>query len=204
MVARGLAEIRVVLGLLWTVLILGLGFWLAGKVSLPMPSLPRPQIDEKVTLALLQSEQLTFLVTRRTTTQIVVEHSESDWSGEWRGVLWATVSWRWGVDMRKVAASDLRREGDLLLVKLPDPELLDFGIEPGSTGYICKATALPKLMDFSRGGGQRQQLEARLREQTLKFAAQRQMLPTRQEILTQLNQAAEALGQSGTIHLRFE
>ena len=63
------------------------------------------------------------------------------------------------------------REGSVLVVHLPEPELLDFALVPGSEGFISKSTAIPKLLDFARGGWQRQLLEQRVRDQALKFAA---------------------------------
>ncbi|HAU36486.1 MAG TPA: hypothetical protein DCX07_02060, partial [Phycisphaerales bacterium] len=167
---------------LWVVLLVSLG-WAVGRHG----SLSPARIDEKATLSVLQSEELAFLVTRRAVTQVVLEHRESDLWGEWHGVLWASVSWRWGVDMRKIAPADLSRQGDTLVVRLPEPELLDFAMEPGSVGFISKSTAAPKLLDFARGGWQRSVLEAQLRRRALEFAAAHHLLPSRREIVAQLN-----------------
>ena len=147
---------------------------------------------------------MAFLVTRRSVTQIVVVHGESDWPGEWRGVLWCTVSWRWGVDLQKIGPSDIHREGSVLVVHLPEPELLDFALVPGSEGFISKSTAVPKLLDFARGGWQRQTLEQRVREQALKFAADQELLPGRSQIAHQLNEAAKTLIRTAGVEMRFE
>jgi hypothetical protein len=48
----------------------GLTSWLGRPAS--------PRSDEQVTLSVLKSEAMAFLVTRRSVTQIVVVHSESD------------------------------------------------------------------------------------------------------------------------------
>jgi hypothetical protein len=160
-------------------------------------------IDEKATLSILRSEAMSFLVTRRTATQIVIEHSESDWLGEWRGVLWATVTWRYGVDLGRITEKDIRREGDAIFVKLPEPELLDFGIEPGSVGFMSKSTAIPKMLEFARGGWQRGVLEERLKEKAMQFAKDQKLLPSRADLLRQMNDAAGALSQAG-IKIRFE
>ena len=205
MSVNGLPEDRAIWKVLWSVLLIGLGFGAAMYFGKPRLSLiPPPQVQEKVDLSILRSEQLAFLVARRTVTQVVIQHHEESWSGWWEGVLWATVSWRWGVDLRKLKDSNIRRQGDVYVVTLPGPELLDFGIEPGSVGFMAKATAVPKLADILQNGSQRKLLEDRLTEHTMKFAAQEGLLPTRPEIVRQLNDAASALGGQGNLKIRFE
>ena len=189
---------KVLNGILWVVLAVGLSVGVTALMRAPA------RADEKATLSVLQSEQMAFLVTRRSKTQIVIEHEESQWLGEWHGVLWATVSWRYGVDMKKVTAADIRREGGIAVVRLGEPELLDFTVDPGSVRFMSKATAVPKLQDFFRGGSQRQQLEAALREHAIKFAQDQRLLPTRQEIVQQLNDASALLERAAGAKLRFE
>ena len=193
---------RAITALLWAI-VLGVVGWAIGR-HWALPSQPARQVDERVTLSVLQSQELAFLVTRRTVTQIVIEHAESDLWGEWRGVLWANVAWTWGVDMTKVTAQDLSRDGDSLVVRLPEPELLAFAIEPGSLGFLSKSTALPKLIDFSRGGWQRSILEGQVHERAMEFAQANGLLPTRQEIAAQLNHSAALLEAAVGTKIRFE
>jgi len=189
---------RALNAVLWIVILVGLACAL--YVHWPW----RPHFDQKATLSVLQSEQLVFLVTRRSKTQIVIEHRESDWAGEWRGILWATVSWRYGVDMKKLSLSDIRGDGQMTVIHLPDPELLDFALEPGSVGLMSKSTAVPKLQDFFMGGTQRQLLESQLREHALEFAQDQSLLPTRKEIVDQLNAASALLEKAAGSRLQFE
>ncbi len=81
---------KVITGLLWIILLAGLLAWLAPRF---MPSLadltPEPEVKQQATLSVLRSETLAFLVTRRNVMQVVVEHGETSWSGQWRGVLWS-------------------------------------------------------------------------------------------------------------------
>lgn len=162
------------------------------------------RIDEKATLSLLRTEALAFLVTHRSATQIVVEYDEADWLGEWHGVLWATVSWRWGVDLKKLTEKDIRRQGETIFVHLGEPELLDFAIDPGSVGFLSKSTAMPKVMDFFRGGWQRKILEQRLRERAMAFARDQKLCPDRRQMVDQLNVATEAFRAAAKLELRFE
>jgi len=179
--------------------LIGLGVWLA----LGLWRLPATRVDERTTLSILRSEAMAFLVTRRLATQIVVEYEESDWLGEWRGVLWATVRMYHGVDLKKIEASDIRREGDVIHVRLPQPELLDFCVEPGSVGVLTKSTAIPRVLSILRNG-HRRQLEQALQQRALEFAGRQGMLPTREEIVRQLNTAVSALSASTGVTIRFE
>ena len=187
---------------LWGVLALGVGFVVGRRWD--APPAPAAAVDERATLSVLQSEQMAFLVTRRTVTQVVIDHRESDVLGEWRSVLWASVSFRWGVDMTKLGPDDLTRRGDVLIVHLPEPELLDFALVPGSMGYLSKSTALPKLADYCRGGWQRGILEDQVRHRAMEFAAQRRLLPSRQEIVAQLNGSSDLLAVALGMKVRFE
>jgi hypothetical protein len=183
------------------VVAVGLGFSVGRRWD--SPPAPARAIDERATLSVLQSEQLAFLVTRRAVTQVVFEHRESDLLGEWRGVLWASVI-RWGVDMTRIGPGDLTRRGDVLIVRLPQPDLLDFALVPGSVGYMGKATALPKLTDYCRGGYQRSLLEGRIRQRAMEFAAAQNLLPTREQIVAQLNGSSELLSSATGLQVRFE
>ena len=195
---------KIITGLLWAILVAGALAWLASRYLPSAVDLtPEVKVQEHVTLSILQNEALVFLVTRRTATQIVVEHEESSWLGQWRGVLWATVRIHYGVDLEKIEEKDVRQEGNATLITLPEPQVLDFAIEPGSIGFLSKSTAVSKIDDLLNNG-QRRLLEGRLRECALEFAQKRGMLPARAELVQQLNQAVSLLAAEGTVRLRFE
>lgn len=181
--------------------------WLFGGGSAPslLSSIaPKTTVNENVTLSVLHSEAMSFLVTRRATTQIVVEHQESNIFGDWHGVLWANVSWVWGVNLKKIEKKDLRREGDVIVVHLSEPELLNFGVEPASVKFMSKSTAWPKLQSVFGDLDQRNKLEEGLKDAALKFAADKNLMPTRREIVQQLNDATAVLKQAGATDIRFE
>ncbi len=197
---RRLPGAKVITPVLWVLVLLGggMGLFLAlGRGLFPLVS------QEKTTLSLLTSEAMAFLVTRRTAAQIVVEVQEGDWLGDWHGVLWATVRLHYGVDLRKVRPEDVQRRGEVIVVRIPQPELLDFTIEPGSVGYLAKSTAVPKVLDLLHNG-HRAEMEKRLRQRAMEFAARQGMLPTREELVQELNGAADALGSLAKVKLQFE
>ena len=189
---------RAVTAILWLILTAGVvgAAWLYWRQ-------PARRIDERATLTLLRSQPMSFLVTRRVVCQIVVEAEESTWLGQWRGVLWATVHIHYGVDMRKVTSADIRRQADLVVVTLPEAELLDFAVEPGSVGFMSKSTAAAKLEDLLRDG-QRQELERRLRDRAMNFARDHDLMPPRTDLVAELNEAAAAIQEATGVKLRFE
>ena len=196
-------------GLIVAAAMLAAGVWIGAKAfrggdSMLPSGLTQKTIDEKVTLSVLRSEAMTFLVTRRTTTQIVVEYSESDLLGEWQGVLWATVTWTWGADLSKLTEKDVRRAGEAVYVRLPEPEMLGLGIEPGSEHFFSKGTFVPKAMELFSTGRQQAKLQGQIKDHALGFARDQKLCPSREEMVRQLNAAAEALKKAAGVDLRFE
>jgi hypothetical protein len=197
-----LPGVRMINGLLWIIILGGAAFGIVANYL--GPSLTRSVVDEKTTLSILRSRPMLFLVTRQIRTQIVIDHSESNWIGQWRGVLWGTVMISYGVDINEIKNDDLRREDGMVFVRIPEPRLLNFSVESGSIGFISKATAAPKLQDWLGGGDHRRQLENRLHDQAMKFAREHDMLPDRAQIVEQLNDTAASLAKTAGIRIRFE
>jgi hypothetical protein len=197
-----LPGVRVINGLLWTIILAGAAFWIVANSLAPTPM--ETVVDENMTLSILRSRPMLFLVTRQICTQIVIDHCESNWIGQWRGVLWASVTISHGVDVNEIKADDLRREGEMVFVRIPEPRLLSFSVEPGSIGFMSKATAAPKLQDWLDGVGHRRQLENRLHDQAMAFAKEHDMLPNRSQIVEQLNDSAADLAKIAGVRIRFE
>ena len=198
---QDLPGVRMISCLLWMIILAGAAYWVAVHSLAPKPM--TTVVEKKSTLSILRVQALAFLVTRRTSTQVVVEHQESNWMGEWRGVLWATVNIHYGIDLAKIRTGDIRREGDVTFVKLPEPKVLDFSVDPGSVGVMSKATAVPKFDDILHNT-HRRLLEGSLRQAASEFAQQRDLLPTRDELIKQLNAVVSLLAGEGSVRLRFE
>ena len=200
---RRLPGAKVITGLLWLVLLAGLLAWLAVHY-LNIPGLaPKTEVDEHISLSVLRSKELMFLVCRRVVSQVIVEHQEVNWIGRWRGILWGTVTIHYGIDLERIQPGDVRREDGLTLVKLPEPGILSLSLEPDSIGFMSKSTLAPKLTDLLNNG-HRKLLEGRLRESALEFAQRQDLLPGRDELVGQLNDAVSLLAGAGNARLRFE
>ncbi|MEI7837963.1 MAG: DUF4230 domain-containing protein, partial [Planctomycetota bacterium] len=160
------------------------------------------KIDERTTLSLLKTEPVKLLVLRKTTTQVVVEYEEEDWLGHWRGVLWGVVVMHYGCDLDKISQADLRHDGDTVVVRLPEPQLLLFAMEPDSIGIMTKSTAAPKVVDLLHNG-HRRLLEERFRRRAVEFAKGHDLMPPKSQIVRELNEAVASFREAG-LRIRFE
>ena len=153
-------------------------------------------------MSLLRSEPMAFLVTRRIVTQIVVHESSVEWYSQSRAILWATVNLHYGCNLDELKPDDLRRtsEGNWL-VRLPQPRLLDFNIE--SLDSISKDTFFAKAEDILFATRNHRMME-RLRSDTLKFAEQHSLLPTRDEMVSDLNRLLEKSTITQKFRVKFE
>ena len=170
----------------------------------PTPGVFETKVNEKITLSLLKSEAMSFLVTRRTTTQLVVEHNESNLFGDWNGVYWVTVRWNWGVDLSKLTDKDLRHEGDKIVCHLPEPELLEFTPLLETEGFFSKSTFVPKIQEMFNGGQQRATLRALLMQKAMKFADEEHLRPSRRQIAEQLNSSSSFIKKAVGADVVFE
>ena len=162
------------------------------------------KVNEKMTLSVLKSEAMSFLVTRRTTTQLVVEYGETNLFGDWNGVYWVTVRWNWGVDLSKLTEKDLRREGDKIVCHLPEPELLEFTPLLDTEGFFSKSTFVPKVQEIFNGGQQRATLRALLVQKAMKFADEEHLRPSRGQIAEQLNNSSSFIKKAAGTDVVFE
>lgn len=194
-------QIRLASALLYLAVLAGAALWLWQHTGI---SPPARQAEQRTTLSILRSRPVLLLTTRQVVFQIVVEHRETSWSGQWHALLWATARLDYGVDLQGLTAADLHCDGDGVVVNLPEPALLGFSIEPGSVGFFSKSTAVPRLADLLEGGSQRRLLEERLHDRALAFAADHDLLPTRAQLVAQLNEAVAPLAEAAGANIRFE
>jgi len=143
---------------------------------------------EQATLTLLRSEELTFLVTDRLVSQIAVQITDSSpLLGQREGVLIATVRMYYGLDLRKLSAADITRAGrNKLVVRLPDPEMLDFSVDPASFQYISKRSGLNVIGDYVMNKDIEAELRLKLQPHAARFFADQRLLPTRTKIVQRL------------------
>lgn len=153
-------------------------------------------------MTLLRSEPMAFLVTRRIVTQIVVQESDVQWYWQSRAVLWATVNLHYGCNLKEIQPSDITQAADgTWHVKLPPPKLLDFNIV--NVDSISKDTFIAKAQDVLFDTRSNRMMQ-HLQETAVKFAADNNLLPSRQQLATDLNRLFANSPLSRNIKLKFE
>ncbi len=161
-------------------------------------------VEEK-TLTLLRSERLLFLVTDRLVTQIVVSSHDSNLLlGQREGHLIATVRLYYGVDLTRLTPANLHRQGERVVVKVPEPQVLDFAVDPDSLRFLSKRNLTVAIVDRLQGRDLEAELRSRLKAEALAFMARQQLLPTRSSIVARLNEWAPALSGVVGAEVRFE
>lgn len=155
------------------------------------PVLPRLLFStriERSTLEVLKQEQLAFLVTDRITSQIVVEVRESNvLLGKKEGYLIAKAKLYYGIDLNKLQKENLVWEEETLVVRLPEPEELDFAVDLESMRYISKRSALMVLADLVKNEDHKEQLRKQFKETALEYMRQEQLIPDKQDIIRRLS-----------------
>lgn len=68
---------------------------------------------------------------------------------------------------------------------------------------MSKSTAVAKIQDLLHNG-QRRQLERSLRQLALDFADRQDMMPTREEMVRQLNASIDALNSPASLSICFK
>jgi hypothetical protein len=181
---RGGAAARLLLATVAVLLLSLAGSWIGLRIHRALAG----RHAEQATLTLLRSEELAFLVTDRLVSQIAVKTSDSSpILGQREGVLIATVRMYYGLDLRKLDAASITRAGkDRVVVRLPDPEMLDFAVDPSSFTYITKRSGLNVIRDYVMDKDIEAELRVKLRPHAVRFFADQRLLPTRARIVQRL------------------
>lgn len=159
---------------------------------------------ENATLSILKNENISFLVTDKVVSQIVVEISENNpLLGQREGILIGTVAMYYGVDLKELNKSCLSRVGEKLIVHLPPPKELDFSVDPVSLKYITKRSGLNVLTDYVMNKNLESELRIKMRPYAEKFFVEHNMLPTREKIDKQLNELSVALSKDLGVVIEF-
>jgi len=173
--------------------IVGGAAWWSGRAG-ALPALLTVPGDERAAIQFLRREPLSFLVTERVVTQVVVEAQEGNLLlGYGNGFLGGKVELRYGVDLSQLDESAVRRRGDTLCVQVPPPELLRYVPDLSSLRFIEKKSALLVIVDKARGVNLYERCLARIEEAARTFARDNQLAPTRAQLVARLNDFAPAM-----------
>ena len=159
---------------------------------------------ERATLSILRSESLAFLVTDRITTQIAIEIDDgSRLLGKREGILVCTVTLYYGMDLKKLDKACIARTNGTIVVTLPAPEELDFSVDPSSFKYLTKRSGFNVIADGLFGKDLEAELRRSVRQNALKFMADKKLIPARETMLRQISSLAAPFSAEIGVPLEF-
>ncbi len=158
-----------------------------------------------ITLALLRSESMSFLVTRRLCATVVLEKNDhSVLFGERRGLLIADVEQYYGFDFGKVTGGDIRRDGGRLTIRLPEPEFLGGAVDLSGMRTYTWQSGLSLIRDKWSGRDLESELRREFTGEAKRYFADRKLIPSRAEMIENLNRLAVPLLAGRGVPVRFE
>ena len=172
----------------------GVGVYIASPLLKSLRAVFEWERVEKQTLTLLQSEAMTFLVTDRIASQIVVSVSESNiLLGQREGYLIGTASLYYGMDMKELTKDSIQLRDHEILVTLPPAKELDFAVDLESLQFISKVSGTVALVDWLKGKDMYADLRAQFKPKAIEYMKKNGMIPDRQKILGRLNSMSALL-----------
>jgi len=133
-------------------------------------------------------------VKRRVVTHVLVEREEHDsLLGSGQSHVVGLVRFHYGIDLVEIGEKDVRREGDTLYVKLPEPRELDFSVDLESLRVFSKRSGLVTVRDWWVGADPRRELLTEFHREAGRFVRREGLLPSRQDLMKRLNQYGKAL-----------
>lgn len=162
------------------------------------------QTVRNTTLSILRSEDLAFLVSKKLVSVVVVEKSENNlFLGERYGVLIADVELTYGFNLQKLTEDSISRDGNKIIIKLPEPEKFNCAVNLSSMRYITKASSLNYLLDNLNNADIKRELRADFERSAFEYFKQKKLIPGRAQMISRLNNLATPLFAKSGISVEF-
>ncbi len=166
---------------------------------------PARAVDTRAAIQFLQREDLSFLVTERVVTQVVVEKHESNVVlGRKEGYLVGTVELLYGVDLATLAPESFEARGERLHVCVPPPALLRSVIDESSLRFVQKRSPLFVIADNVRNDSLFRRSLEDIGVTARQFAQSNELAPSRGELVTRLNGYAPVIAAHTGVEVVFE
>ncbi len=197
---------RLATSLMFVLIVAGAAFvsgamWRLGGNAGPASITP----DLSSAVEFLRREPLSFLVTERVVTQVVVEVKSGNLvTGYGSGVLVGKVELLYGVDLDEAALDEAAYRDGVLHVPVPAPKLLRYVPDLESLRFIEKKTALLTLVDAARDVDLFHLALAQLEHAASEFAEENDLAPTREQLLSRLNRYAPVIAAQTGVQVVFE
>ena len=113
---------------------------------------PRDVDAREIVLGVLRTVPKSFLVALTQETMAVARRDDGNWLlGPRRGQSSILVRIHWGVDLGKIGRDDIEVAGNRVVVRLPEPEILDQVPDLDTWSFVGKRTPLQIIRDGALG-----------------------------------------------------
>lgn len=148
----------------------------------------------------IESEAVRLLATDRIVTQVFVKNEGGTiWTGLDAIMAVGTVTMLIGIDMKQIEFSDETVEDNgTLILNVPQPSILSTELDIENVLFMRKATALNRLADLGDDDRQLTVL-AELKTSAQKFATEKGLIPSREDVQERLRIILSDLGVRGPI-----
>jgi hypothetical protein len=159
---------------------------------------------KRAALELLTREHALFLVSERRDAQVsVTEKTGNAWLGRRDGFMTAPLRIHYGIDLDRLTEQDLAVESGRLVVKVPDPTVLDVSVELPAIHRQTHRSGLNVLADGLRGRNQEEELRAALWARACEYSRDPARLPSRESLVQRLNARAEPTARKLGVPIEF-
>ncbi len=170
----------------------------------PISSLIVPEKTKRSIISILKSENISFLVTNKIATQIVVEREEVSFLGNKKGALIGNVTLYYGIDLNELSIDSITIEKNEIIVRLPSPKPLDFSVDLSSIRFFKRETGLLRLKGFFVDDEKmREEIEDMFYKEALFFMKTQGMLPKNEDVLRSLEVIREIISLKTGLKTKF-
>jgi hypothetical protein len=162
------------------------------------------QRTESQSAVVIRVQELEFLVTQKIIAQYTDNISEySVLAGEREGILIGIINIYYGIDLKKVTEESIKHEAGKTVVELPEPEILDISVAPGSIKFFSRRSGLVALIDMLSNRNDEALLRDRFTKTAREFYSQKGFLPTKEDVLNNLRRAARVFSPKDHEQMEF-
>jgi hypothetical protein len=158
----------------------------------------------RIVLSLLRNVPTLFLATTRSEQLCVTQVDDSSWLwGTRKGMARLEVRTHLGVDLHKLSPDAIRVDGHNVVVRLPEPEVLDVVPDLSTWRYVSKASGLQHIRDAALGRSVHDELMALVQESLPRYR-NATLYTDRATIADRLNREATNLFGPTGLTVKFE
>ncbi len=167
-------------------------------IGINIPGLPgdEDEIDIRSALEILQSETVLLLVTDRISTNVSFSEDKTNiWIGGSETLALIHVRYLFGMDLEKLTVDSLEYRDSVLVVHLPEIEIIEIAPDLGSLEVMHRESGLRWVGSQLSGRNETEELLDNLDVIVEEYAYEEDLIPARSEILFRLNGYAPTLAE---------